>query len=221
MLRWLPFLLVFYALPAAADLYTVEKDGEIFITTKPVRGGKILYHVKDDPQPGQRANKRRSTSRPSKPTGQRRARKRKGKKPSRSESARAQPFASIVHRAAEHYGMPTALVWAVIKTESGFNPRAVSRVGAQGLMQMMPFTSKEMGVDEPFEPEGAIFGGTRYLRLLANRFDGDLVLTLSAYHAGGGAVSSANGIPFTQTAEYVRRVLNAYYRYQQHPPAKP
>lgn len=219
MLRWMPALLIAFATPALADLYTVEKDGEIFITTKPVRGGRVLYHVKDDPKAQPRAKKRRgSSARGAKAT---RKRRRKGRKPSASESARAQPFADAVHRAAAHYGLPIPLIWAVMKTESDFNPRAVSRVGAKGLMQMMPFTWKEMGVNNPFDPEQSIFGGSRYLRLLANRFDGDLVLTLSAYHAGGGAVSNANGIPFTQTAEYVRRVLNSYYRFQQHPPATP
>ena len=87
-------------------------------------------------------------------------------------------------------------------------------------MQLMPFTAEDMGVDNPFDPEQNIFGGARLLRILANRFQGDLVLTLSAYHAGGGAVSQRKGIPYKKTAEYVRSTLNAYYRYMDHPPYK-
>jgi hypothetical protein len=125
-----------------------------------------------------------------------------------------------VKQAAEYYSLPEALVWAVMKIESGFNPTVVSHAGAQGLMQLMPGTAGDMGVTDPFDPTQSIFGGARYLRMLANRFDGDLVLTLSGYHAGGGAVDSVGGIPYTQTAEYVRMVLNAYYAYQRQLPAQ-
>ncbi|MCA9546985.1 MAG: lytic transglycosylase domain-containing protein [Alphaproteobacteria bacterium] len=213
LLFWLTIAL---ASPAAADLYTVEKDGEIFITTRPVKGGRVLYHVRDDRDDyatrSQRARKGRRRA-------SRRATTRSKRAGGGAVNEKAARYSHIVQRAAAHYGLPIPLIWAVMKVESGFNPRAVSRVGAKGLMQMMPFTWKEMGVRNPFDPEQAIFGGSRYLRILANKFDGDLVKTLSAYHAGGGAVNRANGIPYTQTAEYVRRVLNAYYQYQVEPPA--
>jgi soluble lytic murein transglycosylase-like protein len=75
-----------------------------------------------------------------------------------------------------------------------------------------------MGVSDAFDPTQNIYGGTRFLRILANKFNGDMVLMISAYHAGGGAVNSAGGIPYSQTAEYVRRVLNRYYAYQKRLP---
>ena len=108
-----------------------------------------------------------------------------------------------------------------MKVESDFQPTVVSEKGAQGLMQLMPGTAGDMGVSDAFDPQQNIMGGARYLRVLANRFDGDMVLTLSGYHAGGGAVSRHGGIPYDQTAEYVRRVLNAYYEYQQSSPVNP
>jgi soluble lytic murein transglycosylase-like protein len=107
-----------------------------------------------------------------------------------------------------------------MRVESYFKPHVVSNKGAQGLMQLMPGTAREMGVEDPFSPEENIFGGARYLRILANRFNGDLVLTLSGYHAGGGAVSRSGGIPYAKTASYVRAVLNAYYEYQKNSPAE-
>lgn len=185
---------------AQADLYTVEKNGQITITNQPVKGGRVLHRVRDSGLPAA-------------------VRTGSGLRRTGSGGARAQRFLDMVTRAAAHYGLPEALVWAVMKVESGFNPEVVSNKGAQGLMQLMPNTARDLGVTDPFDPEQNIFGGARYLRMLANKFNGDLVLTLSAYHAGGGAVSSAGGIPFEQTAEYVRRVLNAYYAFQQGPPA--
>ena len=125
----------------------------------------------------------------------------------------------IIRMLCREHQMDFSLVKAVIKAESAFNPRAVSRKGAQGLMQLMPGTARDMGVSDPFDPVQNIYGGARYLRMLANRFDGDIVLTLSGYHAGGGAVDQVGGIPYTQTAEYVRMVLNAYYAYQKQLPA--
>jgi soluble lytic murein transglycosylase len=105
-----------------------------------------------------------------------------------------------------------------MKIESSFNPKALSNKGAQGLMQLMPNTAKDMGVKNSYDPEQNIYGAARLLRILANRFNGDLVLTLSAYHAGGGAVSKEGGIPYEQTAQYVRKTLNAYYGYMKEAP---
>lgn len=202
------FLLLVPAV-AAADLYTVKgKDGEITITSNPGRGAKILHRVRDSGGGGStRASRPGRTARRNRPI-------------SGDVRARAQRFAAFVTKAAAHYKLPEPLVWAVMKTESNFYPHVVSNKGAEGLMQMLPGTANDMGVSDSFDPEQNIWGGARYLRLLANRFDGDMVLTLSAYHAGGGAVNSAGGIPYSQTAEYVRRVLNHYYRYQRDPPAR-
>ncbi len=205
----LPLLLALLPQVASADLYTLEKNGEIFISTRRMPGARVLYHVKDDGKPAPRAAQRRAAPRrqgPVEPAGRR---------------ARAARFTAHVRGAAVYYGLPEALVWAVMRTESDFKPHVVSDKGAEGLMQLMPLTAQDMGVTNSFDPEENIYGGARYLRILANKFDGDLVLTLSAYHAGGGAVSRVDGIPYEQTAEYVRRVLNAYYRYQKKLPVEP
>ncbi len=103
----------------------------------------------------------------------------------------------------------------MIKIESDYSPRVVSHAGAMGLMQLMPRTAASMGVRDPFDPRQNILGGSRYLRILANMFNGDLVLTIAAYNAGEGAVMRYNGVPpYEETQRYVRRVLDRYYHYQ-------
>ncbi len=201
LMRLAPALLLLLPAFASADLYTVEKNGQIIITSKKVRGARVLHHVKD----GKSAAPQRRAAR--------RARKAAGPFTG-DRAARARRFAGTVRAAAVHYALPEPLIWAVMKTESDFHPHVVSHKGAQGLLQLMPGTADDMGVTDPFDPDQNIYGGARFLRLLANKFDGDLVLTLSAYHAGGARVRSVGGIPHSQTAEYVRRVLNAYYAYQ-------
>ena len=102
----------------------------------------------------------------------------------------------------------------VIHTESNFHPSAVSSAGAMGLMQLMPSTAKFLGVGRPFEPRQNIMGGSKFLRLLANRFDGDMVLVLAGYHAGAGAVQKYGGVPpYESTRAYVKAVLRRYYAY--------
>jgi soluble lytic murein transglycosylase-like protein len=134
--------------------------------------------------------------------------------PPRDHSAkRYHRYDHHIEEAAALYHIPVPLVRAVISVESDFDPRVVSRAGAQGLMQLMPFISKGMGVVDPFEPRQNIFGGVRLLRILANQFAGDLVLTIAAYHAGAGAVRKYRGIPpYETTQKYVRWVLSRYYR---------
>ena len=131
---------------------------------------------------------------------------------------RASAFKEYVQKAAKLYDLPEALLWAFMKVESDFIPSAVSRVGAQGLMQLMPFTAKDMGVNDPFNPEQNIFGAAKLISILMKRFNGELPLVISAYHAGGGAVTKKEGIPYTQTSQYMTSVLNAYYRYMKRPP---
>jgi soluble lytic murein transglycosylase-like protein len=100
-----------------------------------------------------------------------------------------------------------ALVRAVIQTESQFDPHAVSSVGAQGLMQLMPATARRFGVTDAFDPRQNIFGGTRYLRVLLDMFQGDVVLATAAYNAGEGAVSRYGGVPpYRETQGYVRKI---------------
>jgi soluble lytic murein transglycosylase len=106
------------------------------------------------------------------------------------------------------YGLEPSLVRAVISAESNWDPQAVSKKGAVGLMQLMPSTAREMKLD-PFSPEENIEGGTRYLRYLLDRFDGNLDVALAAYNAGPSTVERAGGIPsITETRKYVRKVLS-------------
>ncbi len=114
----------------------------------------------------------------------------------------------IIRMLCREHQMDFALVKAVIKAESAFNPRAVSRKGAQGLMQLMPDTARDMMVDDPFDPYDNLRGGVRYLRQMLDTFGGDVSLALAAYNAGPGAVQDSNTMPpYPETRTYVRRVL--------------
>jgi soluble lytic murein transglycosylase-like protein len=116
-----------------------------------------------------------------------------------------------VRRAADKYGLSEELLQAVMAVESGFRPGAISEKGAMGLMQLMPDTARRMYVRDVWSPEENIDGGARYLRTLANKYEGDLVKTLAAYNAGPEAVNRAGGVPsYPETTEYVKRVLDIY-----------
>jgi soluble lytic murein transglycosylase len=120
-------------------------------------------------------------------------------------------FDRLILQSARNHRLEPALVKAVIAAESNFEPKAVSRAGAQGLMQLMPGTARDMGVGNPFHPGQNVEGGTRYLRDMLDRF-GDLEIALAAYNAGPEAVDRYSGVPpFPETLDYVSRVLN-YYR---------
>ncbi len=132
-----------------------------------------------------------------------------------SDPARYHRYDAFIREAARLYQLPEPFVRAVVRVESDFNPNVVSNAGAMGLMQLMPGTARSMGVRDPFDPRQNILGGTRYLRVLANSFNGDLVLTVAAYNAGGGAVTRYRGVPpYAETRRYVQRVLRHYYAYR-------
>jgi len=124
----------------------------------------------------------------------------------------AGPFDDIIVREARAHGLDPLLVKSVIWVESCFDPQAVSRVGAHGLMQLMPATAAELGVTDRFDPDQNIRGGVTYLARMLDRFERRLDLALAAYNAGPGAVERHDGIPpFRETLKYVERV-NAHYR---------
>jgi len=123
-------------------------------------------------------------------------------------------FDHLIRHAARSYDVDAALIKAVVAAESNFEPRALSRVGAQGLMQLMPATARAMGVRRPFVPRENIRGGVRYLRSLLDRFE-QLDHALAAYNAGPDAVLRYGGVPpYPETEEYVARVRSHYRRYQ-------
>ena len=120
-----------------------------------------------------------------------------------------QQYEQLIQASAAKYGVSAALVKAVIQAESGYNPNAVSRAGASGLMQLMPGTAKQLKVADAFNPKQNVDGGVRYLKFLLDTFKGDVSLALAAYNAGMGKVAKYGGIPpYEETRTYVSRVLS-------------
>ncbi|MDB4995638.1 MAG: Lytic transglycosylase, catalytic [Myxococcaceae bacterium] len=135
--------------------------------------------------------------------------------PQDRDVARFTRYDDWIREAATLYQIPEQLVRAVIKVESDYDPRAVSYAGARGLMQLMPDTADRLQVRDINDPRENIFGGVRYLRILANSFNGDLALTVAGYNAGEDAVMRYGGIPpYAQTRDYVVKVTSYYRRYR-------
>jgi hypothetical protein len=120
-------------------------------------------------------------------------------------------YSHYIQKAAAKYEIEPELIHAVIKTESNGNKRAVSRKGAMGLMQLMPATANDMNVNNPFNPEDNIDGGTKYLKAMLEKFDGNLTLALAAYNAGPKTVEKYKSVPpITETKQYVNKVFSLY-----------
>lgn len=141
-------------------------------------------------------------------------------------AAMAQPSASpapvappqidrLVGQNANAWGVDPALVKAIIANESGFDANATSKTGAQGLMQLEPGTAADLGVANAYDPAQNVWGGTRYIKGLLDRFNGDVRLAVAAYNAGPGAVEKYGGVPpYAETQSYVENVLGAYQKYR-------
>ncbi len=123
-------------------------------------------------------------------------------------------FNDLITKYASKNNLDDSLVKAVIKAESGFDPKAVSKAGAQGLMQLMPDTAKSLGVKDSLNPEQNIIGGTKYLKSMMDKFNGNVQKALAAYNAGPGTVDRYGGIPpYNETQEYVTKVLKYQEQY--------
>jgi soluble lytic murein transglycosylase-like protein len=181
---------------AAADIFQyVDSDGVVHFTNVPPRGVRASVYIRGN------AGAARPGVIPV--------------PPSDHDMARYTRYDEWIRQAATLYQIPEQLVRAVIKVESDYDPRAVSVSGARGLMQLMPDTADRLQVRDINDPRDNIFGGVRFLRILANTFNGDLELTVAAYNAGEDAVMRAGGIPaITQTRDYVVKVTRFYRRYR-------
>ncbi|WP_313431668.1 lytic transglycosylase domain-containing protein [Pseudomonas sp.] len=125
------------------------------------------------------------------------------------------PYAELVAAAARDFDVPLALLHALIKAESGYNPTARSAAGAVGLMQLMPDTAREMGVENLLDPEDNVQGGARYLKRMLTLFDNDITLAVAAYNAGPDAVRRRGAVPpYAETRRYVPTVLREYRKLQ-------
>jgi|SRR6185503_1296299 soluble lytic murein transglycosylase-like protein len=139
-----------------------------------------------------------------------------GKSPSVQNSSARSGFTqreieAAIEKAATRHNVDANLVRALVKVESNFNPNAVSRKGAMGLMQLMPQTARQLNLQNPFDPQENVDAGVRHLKQLLDNYNGDIRLSLAAYNAGSGAVARSRGVPrYSETQNYVRRITNLY-----------
>jgi hypothetical protein len=188
-------LLIPLGATASEGIYRyVEKDGTIIYTNVPPPGSKRAKRLKGTFTQAQA---------PSAPV--------------RGRASAPEELEPHIVTASKRYKIPASLVRAIMQAESNFDPNAVSPKGACGLMQLMPPTAAEMYVKDIFDEKENIEGGVRYLRVLANQFNGDMVKMIAAYNAGPDAVRKYGGNvpPYEETQGYVRKVLQLYYHYKE------
>lgn len=194
--------------PARADVFSyTDAEGVVHFTNiKPRGGGKWKKILVSEPTPGSKAAARRGAC------------ERCDKVPATDKAPdRYTRYDGFIREASLLYRIPEPLIRAVIKVESDYDPRVVSAMDCKGLMQVHPDVETDMGVvGDVFDPRTNIMAGTRLLRWLANRLDGDLTLTIAGYHAGLGSLSKFGYTvpPYQHTRLYLQLVLDRYHQYQ-------
>lgn len=175
--------------PALADIFVyIDKEGVMHFSNAPTHSSYRVYMKEKSNAPAQVV---------------------KAVKPDTDK------YDHLIAESCRLHGVDFALVKAVIRAESCFDPYAISSKGAEGLMQLMPETSKRLNVANPFDPHENIKGGVKYLKYLLGRFNSDLKLSLAAYNAGETVVAQVNGIPnYRETKNYVAEVLHYYQEYK-------
>lgn len=192
---------------AHGDVYSwTDPDGVVHFTNRKPRGAGWKKVLVSEPERGNKAG------------AQRGACERCDKVPATDRSPdRFQRYDAFIAEASELYRIPVPLIRAVIKVESDYDPKVVSAMDCKGLMQVHPDVETDMGVQgDIFDPRTNIMAGTRLLRWLANRVDGDLVLTIAGYHAGLGSLAKFGYTvpPYKYTRQYLKMVLERYYQYK-------
>jgi len=190
------------AFPSAADVYKyVDNKGMIYFTDAPLEGAQFRLEWK--------RTSKKLVAESEKKTVAAMARGPLEVRPPQSQPSRRAHYAAMIEGTARRYHLPPELLHAVIKTESAYNPAALSSAGATGLMQLMPATARRYKVGDIWDPQQNLNGGARYLRYLLDLFEQDLRLALAAYNAGENAVIKyGNRIPpYPETQRYVRKVL--------------
>jgi soluble lytic murein transglycosylase-like protein len=194
-------LLFIHSQPALADIYQfTDKNGVIHLSNVGVDTTKKYKRIKSVPETPATEQQAVSNPRPAAPS-----------RSSLSSSNISSVYGDIISTACDRHGIDPALVNALVKVESDFNPYAVSKKGAMGLMQLMPQTAINMNVRNTFDPNDNIDGGVKYLRYLLDRYEGNLSLALAAYNSGETAVNKWGAIPpFRETQNYVQRIMSIY-----------
>lgn len=200
-------LLALAGVRADADVYTwTDGEGVVHFTNIKPSGGKWKKVMLSEPERGSKAAARRGSCE-------------RCDKISATDNSpeRFHRYDEFIHEASQLYRIPVPLIRAVIKVESDYDPRVVSSMDCKGLMQVHPAVEIDMGAQgDIFDPRTNIMTGTRLLRHLANRLDGDLVLTIAGYHAGLGSLAKYGNTvpPYAYTRQYLKMVLDRYYQYK-------
>ncbi len=186
---------------ASADIYQyTDENGVIHFSNVGVGSSKNYRKVKTEPRQESRSDNRQRSIHPSNEASR-----------SSSGANSADSYDEIINSACNRHGVDPALVHALVKVESDFNPYALSKKGAMGLMQLMPQTALDLQVRNGFSPDENIDGGVKYLRYLLDRYEGNLSLALAAYNSGESAVQKWGTIPpYRETQDYVQRILKIY-----------